>query len=50
MPIFKGSIRKELACFVRKHKLVLRTAVVVGVLVGVYFLGTSQGWWSRFLF
>lgn len=46
MPIFKGPV----ACFVRKHKLVLRAAIVIGVLVGIYFLGASQGWWGRFLF
>lgn len=46
MPIFKGPI----ACFIRKHKLVLRSAIGCGVLVGIYFLGTSLGWWDRFLF
>ena len=46
MPLFNG----PLATFIRKHKLVRRTAVVGGALVGVYLLGASQGWWERFLF
>lgn len=46
MPIFKGPI----ACFIRKHKIVRRLAAAGGVLVGIYFLGTSLGWWERFLF
>ncbi len=46
MPLFNGPI----GTFVRKHRLVRRTAVVGGLLVGLYFLGASQGWWSRLLF
>jgi len=46
MPLLNGPI----ACFVRKHKLVRRTALLGGVLVGLYFLGAWQGWWDRFLF
>jgi len=46
MPIFNGPI----ACFIRKHKLVRRTAFVGGLLVGLYFLGAWQEWWPRFLF
>ena len=46
MPILNGPI----ACFVRKHRLVRRTAFVGGLLVGLYFLGAWQGWWDRFLF
>lgn len=52
MPLFKPC-RCEADCdcgFIRKHKLVRRTAVVGGILVGVYFLGAAQGWWDRFLF
>ncbi len=45
-PLFNGPIGQ----FIRKHKLVRRTAMVGGILVGLYFLGASQGWWSRFLF
>ena len=36
--------------FIRRHKLIRRTAALGGVLVGLYFLGASQGWWDRFLF
>ena len=46
MPLFNGPI----ANFVKDNRLVRRTAIVGGVLVGLYFLGASQGWWSRFLF
>lgn len=46
MPLFNGPI----ASFVRKYKLVRRSAAIAGVLVGIYFLGASQGWWERFLF
>jgi len=46
MPLFNG----PLATLIRKHKLVRRIAVVGGALVGIYFLGASQGWWERFLF
>ena len=46
MPLFKG----PLAQFIKKHRLVRRTALVGGALVGVYFLGAWQGWWDRFLF
>jgi hypothetical protein len=46
MPLFNGPI----GTFVRKHKLVRRSAIAGGVLVGLYFLGVSQGWWERFLF
>jgi len=46
MPLFNGPIGQ----FVRKHKLVRRAALIGGGLVGLYFLGASQGWWERFLF
>lgn len=46
MPLLNGRI----ANFIREYKLVRRFAIVGGVLVGVYFLGASQGWWERFLF
>ena len=46
MPLFKGPI----GTFIRKHRLIRRAAVVGGVLIGLYFLGAAQGWWSRFLF
>jgi hypothetical protein len=46
MPLFNGQIAK----FIREHKLIRRAAVVVGALVGLYFLGVSQEWWDRFLF
>lgn len=36
--------------FIRKHKLIRRTAALAGILVGIYFLGASQGLWDRFLF
>ena len=36
--------------FLRKYKGVRRLAAAGGILVGLYFLGASQGWWSRFLF
>jgi hypothetical protein len=60
MPLFKrcdcpeDCDRSSCACrchgFIRRHKLVRRTAALGGILVGVYFLGASQGWWDRFLF
>ena len=46
MPLFNGPVAK----FIRKHKLIKRTALLGGALVGLYFLGASQGWWDRFLF
>ncbi len=46
MPLFNGPV----AQFVRKYRLVRRTAAIGGALVGIYFLGAWQGWWDRFLF
>ena len=46
MPLFDGRLGR----FIKKHRLIRRAALVGGALVGVYFLGASQGWWSRFLF
>ena len=46
MPLFNGKI----ASFIRKHKLIRRAALTGGALVGLYFLGASQGGWDRFLF
>jgi len=46
MPLFNGPVAK----FIREHKLIRRTALLGGALVGLYFLGASQGWWNRFLF
>jgi len=42
MPLFKGVVAE----FIRKHKLIKRTALLGGALVGLYFLGTSKGWWE----
>jgi len=42
MPLFKGLVAE----FIRKHKLIKRTALLGGALVGLYFLGTSKGWWE----
>lgn len=36
--------------FLKKHRIVRRVAALGGALVGLYFLGVSQGWWDRFLF
>jgi len=36
--------------FIRRNKVAWREAAVGGILVGIYFLGASQGWWERFLF
>ena len=46
MPLFDGPI----AGFLRKHKIIRRLAFWGGVVVGIYFLGVSRGWWERFLF
>jgi hypothetical protein len=46
MPLFNGPI----GTFLRKHRLVRKVALLGGALVGIYFLGASQGWWERFLF
>jgi len=46
MPLFDGPI----ATLLRKHKVIRRIALVGGALVGLYFLGATQGWWERFLF
>ena len=46
MPLFNGPIVE----FLRKHGIVRRAAFWGGALVGLYFLGASQGWWNRFLF
>ncbi len=45
MPLFNGPV----ATFIRKHKLIRRTAFFAGIAVGVYFLGVSQGWWPNLL-
>jgi len=36
--------------FIRRYRVIRRTAAIGGVLVGIYFLGAWQGWWDRFLF
>jgi hypothetical protein len=36
--------------FLRKHRVIRRLALLGGGLVGLYLIGASQGWWSRFLF
>jgi len=41
MPLLDGPI----ATFLKKRKL-----LIGGALIGIYFLGASQGWWERFLF
>jgi len=41
MPLLDGSI----GTFLKKRKL-----LIGGILVGIYLLGASQGWWERFLF
>jgi hypothetical protein len=46
MPLFDGPI----VTLLRKHKVIRKLAFVGGVLVGIYLLGASQGWWERFLF
>ena len=45
MPLFNGPI----ACFVRKHRLVRRTALLCGLTVGVYYIGVASGWWPNIL-
>lgn len=60
MPLFKKCkcdepcSKEDCKCrchgFIRRHKLIRRIAAVGGALVGLYFLGASQGWWDRFLF
>jgi len=46
MRLFNGPLGQ----FLREHKVIRRLAFYGGALVGLYFLGASQGWWSRFLF
>jgi len=59
MPLFKRCKCDDLcpescACrchgFIRRHKIIRRTAALGGILVGIYFLGAAQGLWDRFLF
>jgi len=53
MPLFKRCDHNNESCkcgFIRRNKLVRRIAAIGGALVGLYFLGASQGWWDRFLF
>ncbi len=45
MPLFNG----RLAQFIRKHKLIRRTAFFGGLAVGVYFIGVAAGWWPNVL-
>jgi len=45
MPILKGRI----ASWVRERKLVRRTALVGGIVVGIYYIGVAAGWWPNFL-
>lgn len=45
-PLFNGPIGN----FLRKYRVVRRVAALGGILIGIYFLGASQGWWDRFLF
>ena len=44
-PLFNGPIMT----FVRKHKLIRRTALVGGMVVGLYFAGVAMGWWPNIL-
>ena len=32
--------------FLRKYKVIRRTAVVAAIIVAIYFLGAQNGWWS----
>ena len=45
MPLFNGPIMT----FVRKHRLIRRTALAGGIAVGIYFAGVGLGWWPNFL-
>lgn len=45
MPLFNGPVMT----FVRKHRLVRRTALAGGIAVGIYFAGVGLGWWPNFL-
>ena len=45
MPLFN----ERLAQFIRKHKLIRRTAFFGGAAIGVYFIGVAAGWWSNVL-
>lgn len=45
MPVFNGPIMT----FVRKHRLIRRTALAGGIAVGIYFAGVGLGWWPNFL-
>lgn len=45
-PLFNGPLFQ----FLREYRIIRRLAFVAGVAVGLYLLGASQGWWSRFLF
>ena len=42
--------RGPILVFLKKHRIIRRVALIGGALVGLYFLGASQGWWDRFLF
>ena len=44
-PLFDGPIMN----FVRKHRLIRRTALVGGIVVGVYFAGVAMGLWPNIL-
>ena len=44
MPLFDGPI----GTFLRKHRVIRRIALVGGALFGLYWWGSSQGWWDKF--
>tara|TARA_R100000479_G_scaffold38979_1_gene17373 strand:+ start:3175 stop:3321 length:147 start_codon:yes stop_codon:yes gene_type:complete len=45
MRLFNGPLGQ----FIKKHRLIRRTAFFGGLAVGVYFIGVAAGWWPNVL-
>jgi len=43
--LFNGALGK----FLRKYKIIRRSAAVGGIIVGLYFAGVGLEWWPNFL-
>ena len=43
--LFNGALGQ----FLRKYKIIRRTAAIGGIIVGLYFAGVGLEWWPNFL-
>ena len=59
MPLFKRCKcedpceKQECLCkchgFIRRNKLIRRTAALGGIIVGLYYAGVALGWWPNII-